>query len=43
MEDINAVDELLKAEQEANEVIRSAYKEKERQIKEAKVIAQEEI
>ena len=35
VEEMNAVDELLKAEEKANEVIRSAYRAKEKKIKEA--------
>ena len=39
MEEINAVDKLLKAEESANEVIKAAYKEKEKKAKDAKVQA----
>ena len=34
-----AVDELLKAEEEANAIIKNAQKEREKKIKEAKVAA----
>lgn len=34
-----AVDELLKAEEEANNIIKNAQKEREKKIKEAKVAA----
>ncbi|CAD8058605.1 unnamed protein product [Paramecium primaurelia] len=38
-----AVDELLKAEEEANNIIKTAQKEREKKIKEAKVAADQEI
>ncbi|CAD8060283.1 unnamed protein product [Paramecium primaurelia] len=38
-----AVDELLKAEEEANAIIKNAQKEREKKIKEAKVAADQEI
>ncbi|CAK77715.1 unnamed protein product (macronuclear) [Paramecium tetraurelia] len=38
-----AVDELLKAEEEANNIIKVAQKEREKKIKEAKVAADQEI
>ncbi|CAD8070310.1 unnamed protein product [Paramecium sonneborni] len=38
-----AVDELLKAEEEANSIIKTAQKEREKKIKEAKVAADQEI
>ena len=37
MSDNAAVDELLKAEANANEVIKAAYQEKDRKTKEARV------
>ena len=39
----SAVDELLKAEQRANEVIKSAFKEKEKKAKDARIQAEDEI
>ncbi|KAM3139467.1 hypothetical protein pb186bvf_008492 [Paramecium bursaria] len=38
-----AVDELLKAEEEANQTIKQAQKEREKKIKDAKVAADQEI
>lgn len=38
-----AVDELLKAEEEANAIIKNAQKEREKKIKEAKIAADQEI
>ena len=38
-----AVDELLKAEEEANQIIKNAQKEREKKIKEARVAADQEI
>ena len=37
IEEMNAVDELLKAEEKANDLIKTAYRAKENKIKEAKV------
>ncbi len=39
MSELNAVDELLKAEEKANQIIKAAYKEKDRKSKDAKIQA----
>jgi hypothetical protein len=36
-DEFNAVDELLKAEEKANKVIKDSYNEKERKSKDAKI------
>ena len=43
MADNQAVEELLKAEEQANNLIRNAQKEREKKLKEARISAEQEI